>query len=505
MTKVKESFIYNLLAAFFALLSDMVDNSFLSVIAGRVWGWFKRQYMRSFAHIAAEWDSVLDNKFEESIFGSFLTLIFTLPARILEGSYIGDILKKPASALTVPLLGLTLCVLFSVPYDNWNNYYALYMSGAVILLMFLSRDRWVSFGHIGFWPVIFALLIFGSAFWSRNTSESLRFFVFALICVLAVIACVSTLNSEKRMMTMMLFIALGLLISCGYGIYQNIQGIEPNPHYTDLTANANMPGRVYSFFDNPNSFANIPVLFSPLMLALVIYSPKLRQKLLFALIFAISTMCLLMTYTRGAWLAWAFSLFILVLMWRPKLAPWLVVFGIACVPLLPASIFDRIMTIFTSDSSMKSRGPIYMAILRLIKRNAALGVGLGSTTLREVVVKDNFYTGSAYFVHGHNLLLQLWGESGIFALVSWFFAMFFPIKKALRAGARKADDKSMIARGVSAGAVAGLIGSIIFGLTDYIWSYPRIMIMYWFLFGIMLAAVKLRAGEKTEGENCNDR
>jgi hypothetical protein len=45
-------------------------------------------------------------------------------------------------------------------------------------------------------------------------------------------------------------------------------------------------------------------------------------------------------------------------------------------------------------------------------------------------------------------------------------------------------------------------GSIIFGLTDYIWSYPRIMMMYWFVFGIMLAAVKMRAGES---ENSNDR
>jgi len=234
------------------------------------------------------------------------------------------------------------------------------------------------------------------------------------------------------------------------------------------------------------------------MLALVFYSPKLRQKLLFAFIFMISSACLILTYTRGAWLAWAFSLFALALMCRPKLAPWLLVLGIACVPLLPAAIFDRIMTIFVSDSSMKSRGPIYMAVLRLIKRNAALGVGLGSTNLREVILKDNFYTGSAYFVHGHNLLLQIWGESGIFALISWFLAMFFPIKKALRAGARSADEKTALVKGVAAGTVAGLIGSVIFGLTDYIWSYPRIMIMYWFLFGIMLAAVKMRAEEKVE-------
>jgi len=504
MEKVRESCAYSLLSAFFAALAGAAEASFLAALAGRAWGWLKRQYLRSFAHIAAEWESVTEGRFEESVVGGFLTLLLTLPARMLEGSHIGDILKKPASALSVPLLGLTLCALFAVPYKSWNNYYALYMSAAVIILLFLSKDRWLSLGDIGCWPIVFALITFGSAFWSRDRAESLRFFVFALICVFIVIACVNALNSEKRLMAIMLFLALGLLICCVYGLYQNMQGIDPNPHYTDLTANADMPGRVYSFFDNPNSFANIPVLFSPLMLALVIFSPRLWHKLLFLFIFAIASACLIMTYTRGAWLAWVLSLFVLVLMWKPKLAPWLLVIGLACLPLLPAAILDRLVTIFVADSSMKSRGPIYMAMLRLVKRNAALGVGLGSTTLRKVVVGDHFYTGAAYFVHGHNLPLQIWGESGILALVSWFLAMFFPIKKALRAGARQADGNSALARGVAAGAVSGLIGSIIFGLTDYIWSYPRIMMMYWFLFGIMLAAVRLRTEEKAVISNSGD-
>jgi O-antigen ligase len=405
---------------------------------------------------------------------------------LLEGSYIGEILKKPASAAASALLGLSLCALFAFPYESWNNYYALYMLAAVTLLLLASKERWISLKHIGFWPVAFALITFASAFWSQNPSESLRFFIFALICAMAVLACVSLLNSEKRMMAMMLFLALGLLICCGYGLYQNMKGIEPNPHYTDLTANADMPGRVYSFFDNPNSFANIPVLFSPLMLALVFYSPKLRQRLLFAFIFAISSACLIMTYTRGAWLAWAASMFLLVLICRPRLAPWLVLLCVAFVPLLPSPVLDRLATIFVSDSSMKSRGPIYMAMLRLIKRNLFLGVGLGSTNLREVIVREHYYTGSAYFVHGHNLPLQIWGESGILALVSWLLAMFFPIKSAIRAGARKACGSEALFKGIAAGAVSGLAGSIVFGLTDYIWSYPRIMMMYWFLFGIML-------------------
>jgi hypothetical protein len=84
------------------------------------------------------------------VFGGFLTLLKKLPARMLEGPY-SDILKKPASALSVlssahpqralrralQMLEQLLCAL---------------PSAAVIILLFLSKDRWLSHGDIGFWP-----------------------------------------------------------------------------------------------------------------------------------------------------------------------------------------------------------------------------------------------------------------------------------------------------------------------------------------------------------------
>ena len=491
MELVRQSALYHFLGVSLRRADASVSRSMLAAWLGAVWRWLVRQYDRSLLRRAMKWESRLDALLPQSVFGSLLELILSLPDRILRGSMVGTVFQDFASRWSVILLGFTGLVLLSVPYENWNNTYALYLLALTLILAVFSHQRRFSLREIGFWPLAFALVTFGSAYWSVYPGESSRFFVFALSCALAVLLFVTAADTPEKLTRILLFLALGLLICCGYGILQKLQGIEPNAHYTDLSANAKMPGRVYSFFDNPNSFANIPVLFAPVMLAMFCYSPKLRQRLVFGLAFLLSSACLIMTYTRGAWVA---SVFAFIRTVRPKAAPWLAALGLVCVPLLPQSVLARFLTIFSGDSSINSRAPIYMAIVRLIKRNLLFGVGLGSTNLRKVVNNSGFYTGAAYFVHSHNQFTQIWGESGIFALVSYFFASFFPIKRGFRAGA---DRESVpVTRAVAAGSAAGLLGAVLFGLTDYIWSYPRIMLLYWMLFGVMLAAVKLGKGKR---------
>ncbi|MEI3580905.1 MAG: hypothetical protein V8Q30_13475 [Acutalibacteraceae bacterium] len=60
------------------------------------------------------------------------------------------------------------------------------------------------------------------------------------------------------------------LVSSLYGVYQRIQGVEANEAYVDVTVNAGMPGRVESYFDNPNTFAEVLILLLPLVLALIL-------------------------------------------------------------------------------------------------------------------------------------------------------------------------------------------------------------------------------------------
>ena len=493
MDTLRESAVYALVFTAAARVDGAARRSMLGAWLGALWRWLGRQYDRSLLRLILRWESVLDRKLGESVFGSLADLLLGLPDRILRGSMVGTVFQGFASRWTVILLGATGTVLLSIPYEQWNNYYALYLLMAAFCLLLLSRQRRMRLGQIGFWVVLFCLVTIGSAYWSRFPGESRRFLIFAVTCAMMTLLCYTAADSEEKLLRLLLLIALGLVICCGYGLWQKLDGIEPNAHYTDLTANAKMPGRVYSFFDNPNSFANIPLFFGPVLLALTFCSPKLRQRIVFAVTFVLCSVCLLLTYTRGAWLAYVLSILILVLTMKPRLAPWLIAAGILCFPLLPATVLARFMTIFSGDSSINSRAPIYMAILRLIKRNAVYGVGLGSTTLRRVVNTSGFYRGNAYFVHSHNQFLQIWGESGILALVSFCFASFFPVKTAVRTGAGRKG--SIALRGVAAGSAAGIIGALVFGLTDYIWSYPRIMLLYWLLFGVMLAAVRLCGSE----------
>ena len=496
MDQVRQSALYHFLGVSLRRADAFASRSMLAAWLGAIWRWLGRQYDRSLLKRVVKWESRLDELLSRSVFGSLLELILSLPDRILHGSMVGTIFQDFASRWTPVLLGFTCLMLLSVPFENWNNYYALYLLTAVLALLFLSHQRRLSLREIGFWPLAFALVTFASAYWSVDRGESSRFFAFALSCSLGVLLCVAAADTPEKLTRIFLFVALGLLICCGYGIWQKIEGIEPNAHYTDLMANSKMPGRVYSFFDNPNSFANIPVLFAPVMLALFCYSLKLWQRLVFCLAFVLSSVCLIMTYTRGAWVAWVVSIFAFILIVRPKAAPWLAALGLLCVPLLPQSVLARFLTIFSGDSSINSRASIYLAILRLIKRNLILGVGLGSTTLRKVVDVNGYYTGTAYFVHSHNQFTQIWGESGIIALVCYCFASFFPVKRGIRTGADR--ELVPVTRAVAAGSAAGLLGAILFGLTDYIWSYPRIMLLYWLLFGLMLAAVKIGKGEKAQ-------
>ncbi len=495
MKLVRESLLWQLLALLVSWLDAAVRESFLARWTGAVWRWLGRQYDRSLLKLLLTCPRRLDGKLRESLFGRALNGLLALPGHILDRSCVVNALADVSGRWLKVLLAFCPLFILSVPYESWNNQSMLYLFLLALGMLLLSRQRKLSLEDIGFWPLAFFLVTLGSVVWSSDPADSLRFGVFACICALGVLLCVHALDSGKKLMWVAFGIALGLLVCCAYGLWQRWSGIEPNAHYTDLSSNANMPGRVYSFFDNPNSFANIPVLFAPLMLALFFFSPKLWQKLLFGLVFLLASLCLIMTYTRGAWLAWAFSLFVFVLLVRPRLAPWLAVLALMCLPLLPDSILARFLSIFTGDSSISSRGPIYRSILRLIKRYPLFGVGLGSTNLRSVLNELELYTGGAYFVHGHNVLFQIWGESGVFALGSFCLASSFALRDGLRDAFRPAaEGEGDPVRGVLAGSACGLLGSLVFGMTDYIWSYPRIMILYWFLFGLLLAADRLRKG-----------
>lgn len=393
----------------------------------------------------------------------------------------------------VPVIGFMMLFLLIVPQSRWDNMYSLVIiifAGALFFLSGLSNEtRRFDFKSLGPWPVIFAVVTFFSLLWSKSFSLSFRFFFFGLTCALLVLLIVSATRSISDLHRLLGLSAVGLLIGCVYAVLQNYVGVEADEVLTDLSLHSYMPGRVYSFFENPNSYANILVFFAPVMLTMAVYSPKKRHKLCFAAVFLLCVTALMMTYARGGWLALAFAMFVLMLMLCPRWIPLIIALCFLALPFLPDSILNRLLSIFNmADSSTYTRGYIYSAMLHIIGQNWLFGVGLGASALKFAIEISGVYHASAVFVHAHNIYLQIWAESGIFALIAFLLALFF----SMRAGVRGAKSNSPpLLRGIMAGCVSGLAGSLVFGLTDYAWSYPRVMVMFWFIFAVLLAAVKL--------------
>ena len=75
--------------------------------------------------------------------------------------------------------------------------------------------------------------------------------------------------------------------------------------------------------------------------------------------FIIGSVAMAMTYSRASWVGFACALVVLVFLWRPRLLPPFLLLCCLAVPLLPDTVWNRILTIGnTSDSSTADRFPL---------------------------------------------------------------------------------------------------------------------------------------------------
>lgn len=178
-----------------------------------------------------------------------------------------------------------------------------------------------------------------------------------------------------------------------------------------------------------------------------------------------------------------------VFLWNRKLIPGAILLGVMAIPFLPDTIFNRILTIFNlEDTSTSSRFPLYEAALELIHARPVRGAGLGTDAVRTAIKDLNLYHGTAPFVHSHSLYLQIWLETGLIGILSYVAAMISGLKMAAKAVKLRCPVE---VRMVTIGAASAVAGILVDCLADYPWNYPRVMVIFWFVFAILLAGIKL--------------
>lgn len=416
-------------------------------------------------------------------------------------------IKKYADCILVAILLFLLLTPTSVwdrEYGHLSFYFVVFpiltlLFALLCLANYIEKKRSLkkSFcNHI--WLAAFTASLLVAVLASTNLLLSLTYlpyYLCGIFLVSIIYASEFTLEKIKRIFG---FIAFGILITAVYAVIQRIQGVASNASFTNLAVNQNMPGRVDSVFGNPNIYAFALASLLPAVAAYTLTSQTRLRVAFGALSFMLGTAALLMTYSRGAWFGFAVGVFLFISLYKPKLIPILALLCLAALPFLPASIKNRVLTVFNpNDTSISYRGLLMNSGLQVLADRPIFGAGLGLNTVQDVVHQSYWPSdlNPIYrFYHTHNLFLQMWCEMGILGCVTFLGATVQNIVLSVK-GMRKKNKTVWI---LSASLISGMIAMLLCGITDCPLNTLRTMLLFWILFGL-LGSVR-NAGE-AEGQS----
>lgn len=509
MTLLRESYLFHLWMA----LCSVYEGSTIHRMLAAAGGWCSRQIDESRVLRPLCREGVVARAWPDSCLCRLLTALVNLPGWLLHKLYTAlpvtfedSLFARLAFEMgdeTAIAQFWCICLLWSIPFAYWNNAYSL-MGFAALLMLFYAgamrrKDFRLDLANIGFYPLVLFGAMFLAVFFSYAPSLSLRFLFYHISAALCVLVTVSAVRCTEDLKRLAAGGAVCVAVSGVYGIIQRIQGVEVSRSNVDLKVNAGMPGRVESYFDNANTFAEVLILLLPLVLALILCSRHLFSKLAASGVLVVGVAALGMTYSRASWVGMACAMVVMVFLWKPRLIPAFAVLCCLAVPFLPTTIWNRILTITNlSDSSTASRVPLLKAALEVIRTRPLWGAGLGTAAPQAYIAEWNLYHADFPYVHSHNFYLEVWVEAGLLGVVSFVASMLWNIKRAAHT-VRHCGDSA--ARTITCAAAAALCGTMVCGLADYLWNYPRVMCIFWFVFAVALAGVKIC---RTENKNSLD-
>ena len=509
MAMVESSMICQLILGFWVAVTAAWEDSRV-VNALRAFGGGVGSAVRGSALCRFLWrEGTLSRRWGDSITYMALTVILNIPCAICKWIYKvgkklwdGSLCFRAASVVcgnTFLLLGLFLAVMLMVPHGNWDNRYALMGALALTALFAIGSGPRASHrlepGAFGPYYIFFMGFICYAFLSSLDWKPSIRFVGFHLAAFLLAVLVVSSVKKYEQLRLLVVLAVLGLTIAALYGCYQGVTGVKVVANQQDLSVNAGMPGRVYSFFDNPNNFAELLVMLMPFTYALFLNAKSWRGKLAAVFSLGVCGAALGFTYSRSGWLGFALATVVFIIFWNWRLIPLLIALGLCCVPLLPETIYNRILTIGnTKDTSTSYRFAIYKASGVLMKDYWLRGVGLGSDILTQTFRGYPPMFDGNFPIHTHNNYLQMWAETGLFGLISFISMLLYQLKTGTKAFLACTDKR---VKNLLAAAMAGFCGILLISVAEYTWFYARNMFTYFFLFGVIAACIKL-SGKSTQ-------
>lgn len=270
-----------------------------------------------------------------------------------------------------------------------------------------------------------------------------------------------------------------------------------HPEWTDAANGGGVTARAYASFGNPNVYAVFLIVAIVLSLTYALDKKRGKERIYYFTVFGFNLVAMVLTWTRGAWLALILSL-LAYLVLHLRRAPKLLLFPLAVIPValsfLPDTFIQRLMSIFNmADSSVASRLSIWRSSLLMLKDNIFTGVGVGETSFKEEFLK--YAEDAVTAPHSHNVFLELACQAGIFTLAVFLFILLVRVQHI--STYRPYIKSSSLTSPITMTGIA-VFALLTFGMTDYIFYNSSMYFLFWVIFGLGSATLRIAKTEHDE-------
>ena len=356
-----------------------------------------------------------------------------------------------------------------------------------------DRARPLAYSPVNRYILLYAAVYLAATATSVTPRQSLfpgLLMVFFMAFALVVENAVDSWERAEQLVFLMV-LAGGVVALLGVGQY--VLGATGDAAWVDSDMFSGISFRVPSTLDNPNMLGQYLLLAIPLGGACLLGAKTWGKRVFYLCCCGIMALCMILTFSRGAWLALLFAGAIFVLFLNPRLILLVPFALIALYFVLP----DTVITRFTSigdltDNSTSYRVYIWMGVLAMLKDYWLCGIGPGDTAFNMVYPAYSYNSIDA--PHSHNLFLQMVCDAGICALVVFFLLLFHYFRMLCTAVSREKDWQSRLFQ-IAFGS--GVCGFLVQAMTDYSFYNYRVMFLFWAY--LALGALAARRSQLPEG------
>ncbi|SHH39461.1 O-antigen ligase family protein [Clostridium grantii] len=309
------------------------------------------------------------------------------------------------------------------------------------ILLTLKKDYYKKENKIVYLVISFGVVAFSSVIFSPDVEESIRLtFLSVAVPIMFFLICLTVINRDDIKKIYYILI-LNLNFSCIYGMFQVFKG---GVSLDSLNRNR----ALLTFgYHNVNIFAAILITITPLLLELILYKKTtVKEKVFLYSSLIIQITGLLITFTRGAWLTFILSVFIILI--SKKYKKYLFVLcGLGLVVMKPVLEFiisrgTGSVTFLKNPSAVSRIQAIFTDVIIMKKYPFGTGMGNFQELYKEFAVQGymsiptvlrwKMIVAPYMLEHPHNLFLQIGVDLGVLTMLLFLSILIITILKTIK-------------------------------------------------------------------------